>query len=284
MFFMPGPHRLQRPGIRSADAIIDGLLAIGHPVLTFDPPGSGRSLRPAHLGFDEMIGCTDEVLDRFKVGAPIDAIGHGMGGLALLAYTLVRPDRIRRLVLVGTGAGGYLNAPGALWNASHSRFRTLAALGLLQQIWPRRGPEQILRNFVERESFVDRGLAQPVAVAGRDWLRPRIGRTDWHRFAREVDLQPRLAEIAAPTLVLCGMHDPQFPLVCSLRLVEGIPQSRLVTFLDSGHYPFIEEASSFWAAVDRFLAVRTPHVEPRVEATGAVAALASGRRVGAAVG
>jgi hypothetical protein len=50
VFVMPGPHRFQRPGLRSADALIEGLTALGRSAITYDPPGSGRSTRSARQG------------------------------------------------------------------------------------------------------------------------------------------------------------------------------------------------------------------------------------------
>jgi pimeloyl-ACP methyl ester carboxylesterase len=261
ILLMPGPHRFQRPGLRGADALITGLTALGREVITYDPPGSGRSTRAARVGMEEMIDCTDEVLDRHGVSRPIDALGHSMGGFALLAYALVRSNRCSRLVLVGTGAGGYLEAPGALWNRGHPHFARMAMLGILQRIWPRLGPEQVLRNLIERESFVDRSLARPTPVAFRDWLRPKLGRTDWHEVARRIDNRGRLGRITVPTLVLCGRHDPQFPVACSSELVAGITGAQGVIFERSGHYPFIEEPAVFWATVDQFLRTATP--DPR---------------------
>ncbi len=261
VFFMPGPHRFQRPGLRTADALIDGLAGIGREVVTFDPPGSGRSTRPARVGMAEMIECTDEALDVAGLATPVDAIGHSMGGFALLAYALERPARIRRLVLVGTGAGGYMSAPGALWNRRHPAFGRMATLGILQTVWPRLGAEQLLRNLIDRESFVDRTLARPRPVRRADWVRPKAGRTDWHDVARRLDYHDRLGEIGVPTLILCGRHDPQFPLACSRRLAEGIAGSHLVVFEQSGHYPFIEEPGAFWPAVADFLAQPSRRVE-----------------------
>ena len=121
---MPGPHRFQRVGTRSGDALVEGLVDVGRRVITFDPPGSGRSTRPARLSMSEMHDCADEALAAVGIDAPVDALGHSMGGLAALAYALERPGRVRRLVLVGTGSGGpaYMGARGALWNRSHPHF------------------------------------------------------------------------------------------------------------------------------------------------------------------
>ena len=255
LLLMPGPHRFQQPGDGTAAPLIEGLTRIGHQVVCFDPPGSGRSTRPARLSMTEMHDCADEALLACDISGPVDAVGHSMGGLAVLAYAIERPERVRRLVLIGTGTGGraYMRAPGALWNRTHPRFWRLAALGILQTLWPRRAPETITLDFIRRQSLVDRRFARPVPVAPGDWLRPRRGRTDWHRIARGLDYGPRLTEIQAPTLILCGRHDPQYPPACSAELVRGIAGSHVVWFERSGHYPFIEEAEPFWAAVGDFL-------------------------------
>jgi pimeloyl-ACP methyl ester carboxylesterase len=56
-----------------------------------------------------------------------------------------------------------------------------------------------------------------------------------------------------PTLILCGRHDPQYPLSCSEELAAGIRAARLVVFERTGHYPFLEEPEAFWQSVDEFL-------------------------------
>jgi pimeloyl-ACP methyl ester carboxylesterase len=252
---MPGPHRFQRPGLRSADALIAGLTGLGRSVITFDPPGSGRSTRPARLGMDEMLQCTDEALRFAGVTEAIDAVGHSMGGLALLAYALERPGRVRRLVLIGTGTGGraYLESPGALWRRGHPGFGALAFLGTLHLAARRRATELLLNNFIERQSFVDRRLARPRPVAISDWIRAAAGRADWHHLARRLDYSARLGEIDAPALVLCGRHDPQYPPAASEQLAAGVPGATSLYFERSGHYPFIEEPDAFWTTVGAFL-------------------------------
>ncbi|MEJ2667415.1 MAG: alpha/beta hydrolase [Deinococcales bacterium] len=254
ILFMPGPHRFQRPGLRSADALIQGLTSLDRTVTTFDPPGSGRSTRPAHLSMDEMLACTDEALDTSGLHRPVDAIGHSMGGFTLIAYALRRPQRIARLVLVGTGAGGYMQARGALWNRRHPDFAGMAALGILQTAIPTRGPERLLRNYIERRSFVDPSQARPTPVHLTDWLQPRSGHTEWHRIAVRLDYRPRLRDIVAPSLILCGRFDPQFALPCSEQLAHVLPHARLQVFERSGHYPFLEEPERFWSTVQAFLA------------------------------
>lgn len=258
IFLMPGPHRFERPGLRSADALIDALGGIRRQVITYDPPGSGFSTRPAHPGLREMLDCADEALRTGGVEGPADIVGHSMAGLVALAYVLERPSRVRRLVLVGTGTGGpaYMNAPGALWNRTHPRFWRMAGLSIVHMVWPARGPERLLNNLIHVESFWDRTLAdvRPVTVA--DWFRGREGWTGWHWQARRLDYSGRLGEIEVPCLVLCGRLDPQYPLACSEELATGISAADLVVFEHSGHYPYIEERARFQATLASFLADR----------------------------
>jgi len=255
VLLMPGPHRFQQPGDGSAMPLIEGLTGLGRQVISFDPPGSGRSNRPMRLSMSEMHDCADEALGVCGISRPVDAVGHSMGGLVVLAYAIERSDRVRRLVLIGTGTGGraYMTAPGALWNRSHPQFWRLAALGILQMVWRRRAPEKILNDFIHRQSFVDQGWAASTSLAPGDWLRPRRGRTDWHRIASKLDYGPRLGSIQIPTLILCGRHDPQYPLACSEELATGIRGSRVAWFERSGHFPFIEESGAFWPIVGDFL-------------------------------
>jgi pimeloyl-ACP methyl ester carboxylesterase len=263
VLLMPGPHRFQRPGLRSADALIDGLVSLGRSVVTFDPPGAGRSTRPARLGMAEMHACTLEALAACDIAGPVDAVGHSMGGLVLLAFALDHPHVVGALVLVGTGSGGpaYMSAPGALWNRGHPKFPVLAALGSLHLLLQRRGSERALNRFIERHSYVDSTLATEERASLLDWLRPAEGRADWHRIARRLDYSARLRELDTPVLVLCGAQDPQFPVACSRQLATGARGARLVVFDRSGHYPFVEEPEVFWGAVGAFLAAPQSEVE-----------------------
>lgn len=255
-FLMPGPHRFSRPGERTFDALIDGFARLGRQVITYDPPGSGQSTRPMRLDMAEMLDCADEALHIYGVSDPVDCAGHSMGGLALVAYAIERPARVRRLLLVGTGAGNfYMRAPGALWNRSHPAFWRMALLGLLHLAVPALALQNTMFNFIERQSYVDPKHIVPEPIRPRDWLRRKVGHTEWQHVARRLDYTPWLHEIRAPALVVCGRHDPQFAPACSEELAARIPGARLACFERSGHYPFIEEADAFWRAAGEFFNV-----------------------------
>src|SRR3712207_6347008 len=116
VLLMPYPHAATVAGDRTLTALIEGFEAVGRRVLTFDPPASGRSSRPMRLDMEEMIEGAQEALGVCAVEGPLDVIGHSQGGFAALAFAIERPEHVRRLVLVGAGAGGpsWMRAPGAI--------------------------------------------------------------------------------------------------------------------------------------------------------------------------
>ncbi len=255
VLFMPGPHRYQIPGDGSAQDLISGLLELRKQVISFDPPGSGASTRPPHLSMDEMHQCASETLDALRISTAVDVLGHSMGGFAALAYGIEHPACVRRLVLVGTGAGrdAYMNMPGALAHRSHPHFWGMALRAVFHILVPCRAAETIMNNYIDRESFVDPRYHRAEPVTLGDWLRPRRGRSDWHRIASRLNYAPDLHHITAPALILCGRYDSQFPLGASQQLAAAIPNAKLVIFERSNHFPFIEEREAFWQAVGQFL-------------------------------
>ncbi|WP_432806993.1 alpha/beta fold hydrolase [Oceanobacillus luteolus] len=55
----------------------------------------------------------------------------------------------------------------------------------------------------------------------------------------------KLGLISNPTLIICGKNDVQYPVMYSVEMDKGIPNSKLVIFEKSNHYPFLEEAERF---------------------------------------
>jgi len=184
-------------------------------------------------------------------------VGHSQGGFTALAFAIERPARIQRLVLIGAPSGGpsFMKAPGAIWNRSHPDFWRFALLATLMLLLRNKATSTLMLNVIHRASYVDKSRAQSRPVQLRDWLRPAGQRTWWgSRVAWRLDYAPRLGEVSAPTLVLTGQHDPQVPPVCAEEIARGVPNAQLISFEQSGHYPFIEESERFWPVVDDFLA------------------------------
>jgi 3-oxoadipate enol-lactonase len=65
---------------------------------------------------------------------------------------------------------------------------------------------------------------------------------------------PRVAEITAPTLVICGADDTATPLPRSEELHAAIAGSELVVIPGAGHHSALERPQPVAAAIERFLA------------------------------
>jgi pimeloyl-ACP methyl ester carboxylesterase len=255
VLFMPYPHAASVVGDPMPTAIIWGLEQADRQVITFDPPGAGRSTRPARLDLEEMLDGAQEALQSCSVNGPVVVVGHSQGAFVALAFAIERPQRVRRLILIGAGAGGpsWMRAPGALWNRSHPAHWHWVLWASVYQLTRRLAAQKLMFNVVSRASWVDQSRAQQQHVSPWDWFRSAHPRTQWGQVARRLDYRPRLEEVRVPTLVLTGRQDPQMPVACAQELAAGIPNARLVLFEWSGHYPFLEEPGTFWATVRAFL-------------------------------
>jgi proline iminopeptidase len=74
------------------------------------------------------------------------------------------------------------------------------------------------------------------------------------------DLMPRLASLRIPTLVLWGDRD-FIPREISEHLIGSLPQARLVTLNDCGHFAYLECPAAVRAALQDF--ARQPPVQGR---------------------
>ena len=101
---------LPYPHASGGGPMIDGPLVsvaagCGFRVSTFDPPGQYRSTRPARVSLDEMLDCATETLGTLRLPARVPVIGHSMSALCAFYLGLAHPDRVAKLVLVGTPPG-----------------------------------------------------------------------------------------------------------------------------------------------------------------------------------
>jgi pimeloyl-ACP methyl ester carboxylesterase len=83
--------------------VVDALAAIEGPirhVVALDWRGFGLTeSTPADCyWFPDYLGDLDALLEALSPGAPVDLLGHSMGGNVVMTYAGVRPERIRKLI------------------------------------------------------------------------------------------------------------------------------------------------------------------------------------------
>jgi proline iminopeptidase len=258
ILLFPYPHATtKRP--MAAGELATQLVGLGYRVITFDPPGAYRSPRAMKGNMAEMLASAAETLAVCGVTEAVDVVGHSMGGLCALGFTLEHPEKVCSLVLVASLSGW----PAALrWSIPHNwrPWRDRAWwqcmwFGFRQMLgWGNLAVHKHLDNLVAQASFVDKSHVELWRIDPDDRKRPPPPRSVWLRNVRRVDYKHRLSEVQVQTLLCAGRYDPQTPMPCSLELQAGIPNAQLLVFEHSGHAPFIEEPLHFVEVVGRHLA------------------------------
>ncbi len=235
------------------------LVSLGRQVISFDVPGAYRSVRTPRGDMAEMLQCALEALERCGIEGEIDVIGHSMGSLCALGFSIEQPQRVGRLVLVGSMSGFPAavrwGMPGSCWHWTDGEYWKCMWWGI--RLMFGRGDLALhkrLSNLMLYPCFFDKSFFTPVAIRPEDaeWGAPI--RYLWLRnLGRKVDYSSRLDRVRSTTLICAGRYDPETPIACAQELSHGIRDSRIIVFEKSGHMPFIEEPDLFARSVASFL-------------------------------
>lgn len=252
------------PHAHTTSPMIQGELAnvfvnLGRRVISFDVPGAYRSTRKPTGKMSEMLDCAEEVLNALGINETIDIAGHSMGSLCALAFTIEKPARVRRLILVGSMSGFPAAArhglPGSVWKPTDIEYWQLIFWGLRLTY----GRENLALhkryyNMMSRVRDVEQDYFIPLSIDEDDQQQGVPIRSIWSKnFWRKVDYSKKLNQIKIPTFIGVGRYDPETPLACSEELVMNISEAQLVIFEKSGHRPFVEEIEAFADVLRSFL-------------------------------
>lgn len=228
-------------------AIIDGL-AQTRRVITTDYRGIGGSGGTAPLTVGEMADDAIQLIRALGLEA-VDVLGFSLGGFVAQDIALKAPDRVRRLILTGTGpAGGDgIDRVGAVtWPLILKGLLTLrdpkVYLFFTSTANGRRSASQYLRRLKARKNNRDKG---PTPSA---FLRQLKAITAWGQ-------QPPqdLGRLRIPTLIVNGDSDIMVPSVNSMALAKRIPNAQLVIYEDAGHGGIFQHCVDFVAKAQAFL-------------------------------
>jgi len=187
--------------------------------------------------------------------ALLDAVGWGdclvlgvsFGGMVAQELAIRHPDRVRRLVLACTSAGGAGGASFPLHELSRlpADERVTRQIELLDTRWD----EAWRRDHPEMVALIAERMP---AGAGE----PPEGLTKQLAARAQHDTTDRLGRIACPTLVCGGRFDGIAPAANSELLARTIPDARLALF-DGGHAFFLQDGDA-WPAIMEFLGAGAP--------------------------
>ena len=189
--------------------------------------------------------------------AVMDALGIERAGILACSFSgsvaiqiaILRPERVGRLILSGSGIPGYEFSNPPQVDEMFSRIDralnggdTEQALGLLERLWlvgPCRGQEDIDEKYLQearillrRTPLVDDGSVSEDSA--------------W-------SAENRLTEIKVPLLIVVGDADVPDTLASSVFLANTLPQAKFEMVAGAAHLPSMEKPQQFNAIVGKWL-------------------------------
>lgn len=214
-------------------------------VLAPDILGFGYTERPPETRYDletwlaHLTGFLDAVgLERAAV------VGNSFGGALALHLATRHPERVERLVLMGSVGVSFPLTPGldAVWGYEPSIEAMRALLDLFVFDDALVGDDLAALRY---EASVRPGVAEAYA---RMFPAPRQASIDALAVADD-----ELAQLTHETLIVHGREDAVVPPTTSHRLFGLIPASQLHLFGRCGHWVQVEHADRFNRLVADFL-------------------------------
>jgi proline iminopeptidase len=177
-------------------------------------------------------------------------LGYSFGGFIALEYALRYPEHLTQLILLDTAPtldyGEEIEANAKRKGATQEQLEALEASAEDEveslRLWKLIEP---LYFHTYDADLAERVMGKTVISVEAEEAGDAIIE-DW-------DLTPRLGEISAPTLIVVGKDDFICPPSQAKIMHEGIPNSELVVFEESGHFAHVEEPEAFFEAVRGWL-------------------------------
>jgi|KBSSwiStaDraftv2_1062776.scaffolds.fasta_scaffold40815_2 pimeloyl-ACP methyl ester carboxylesterase len=227
------------------DPIIINGLARERKVIMIDNTGIGNS---EGVTPDNVL---DMARDAIKIVSALgikhcDLLGFSLGGFIAQAIAVMRPDLLRKIILVGTapqGTKALQSFPQLVQKAFQSdRKETFLFIFANKSEKSRSRLTATLQRLMERKENRDKETSMLAIQAQISAL------TRWGSDPVTINLN----EIAQPVLIIQGSNDEMMDSNSSQELFRQIPNSVLIYYPDSAHgsffqYPemFVEQANFF---------------------------------------
>lgn len=219
-------------------------------VVAPDMAGFGFTERPAGVAYDmdTWVGQAIGLLDALQIDRA-HILGNSFGGALALALAIRHPERVKRLVLMGSVGVPFEITPAldAVWGYTPSieNMRRLLDLFAYDRLLVNDELAELRYQASIRPGFQESFAAMFPAPRQR-WVDVMT--------SREADIRA----IPHETLVIHGRDDRVIPLSNSLTLAQWIERSQLHVFGRCGHWTQIEHAARFARLVTDFLTENPP--------------------------
>ena len=171
-------------------------------------------------------------------------VGHSMGSFVAQRIAIDHPDRVHRLVLIGSGATGNTEAVRAFSDVVQT-LPDIVALDFIREFQQSTAVEPL------PETFLNGVVRETSKLPGWLWRDALAG-------ILAMDAEDELHRIQASTLIVWGVHDELMLRADQDALLRAIPRARLLSYPDMGHSPNWEQPARFAADLNEFLSTTEP--------------------------
>ena len=242
-------------------------LASNHTVIVFDQRGiANTTVGSRPYTYQQLANDTAGLLDALKIPRT-DVMGYSLGSYLAQQLTLMYPNKVNSLVLIGSSCGGkdhtpkppeFIKLQSEVVNKSlHNipitqelKSLTLASVG---SGWARLHPESL--NIPANTTSLQQlkpGLTPEITNNQNN-----VGK-HWEDNPNWTGTCDDLAKLAKPTLVITGTDDNLYqPHVNSLKIAEKIPGAWLVQIKNAGHAVVDQYPAEIGKILNTFLSTTT---------------------------
>lgn len=181
-----------------------------------------------------------DLLDYLEIDK-VNVLGHSMGGMIVQELAASRPERVNKLICLGTGPMGVL--PNRFESIAESR-RKIIEIGLDH------ARENIARTWFVNPD-VGEGLALCRAQGAKATTQAALASLEaWEKW----DGRNQLPTITAPTLVIWARLDRSYDWNQQQLFLDGIPNVRIEIVEDCAHNVHMEKPALVNELIRNFLA------------------------------
>lgn len=203
--------------------------------------GFGKSDKPyGKYNYDVHALDIKRVLDILEINNAV-LVGFSMGGaIAIRFISVYNGAHVSKLVLAGAAAPLWTQRKDFPYNLNQSSVDDLIILNYTDR-------PKLLADFAKIFSATPTSLNKGIG----SWLHGISLSASSNATAqclvalRDTDLREDMAKIKMPTLILHGKKDKICSYALAQQMNEGIENSQLVAFEESGHSLFLEETQKF---------------------------------------
>lgn len=189
----------------------------------------------------DFVGLVDQFMDRLGIiQAPL--VGHSMGGTVSLSVAIQYPERVRKVVVIGSPIVGSSLAP----PLKLAGYRFIAFM-LFNMMWAFRAGMRMAYPFICADprfpQMMDRDLSSTTLES---FLRSIAS-------LRRTDLRPLLPQVKIPVMGIYGdrdniVHPRQWE-----PLLKAAPQTQVIRYPRAQHFVMLDTTQSFVESLKTFL-------------------------------